>query len=88
MTLVRRQSDDMIFESMIRYIVNSPKLLDECIENQLDIMSDLYSENELKEYREKLNNLCNEFKNTPNDINVSVNFLWDTDWNELKKGGE
>ncbi len=88
MTLVRRQSDDMIFESMIRYIVNSPKLLDECIENQLDIMSDLYSENELKEYREKLNNLCNEFKNTPNDINVSVNFLWDTDWNKSKKGGE
>ena len=35
-TLVHKKSKEMIFESMIRYIINQPKLQKECIDNFIE----------------------------------------------------
>ena len=73
-TLVHKKSQEMIFENMIRYIINQPKLLKECIDNDIE-NSDYLTKKEKIKKRKELNNICEDIKNSTFDVTVEVSFL-------------
>ena len=73
-TLVHKKSQEMIFENMIRYIINQPKLLKECIDNDIE-NSDYLTKKEKIKKRKELNNICEDIKNSTCDVTVQVSFL-------------
>ena len=75
-TLVHKKSQEMIFENMIRYIINQPKLLKECIDNFLEIYDDIeFTKQDKIKKRKELNNICEDIKNSTCDVTVQVSFL-------------
>ena len=76
-TLVNKKSQEMIFENMIRYIINQPKLQKECIDNYLEMYDDIieFTKQDKIKKRKELNNICEDIKNSTFDVTVQVSFL-------------